>query len=230
MFGHDPYAAKAMEYLLGIGFLFLFAAFWQYVVGGASALTARVPARARQKLTEIADMFRVPDGVMFHPGHAWARAEAGDVVAVGIDDFAQQLIGPIAKLVPPPVGAMVEQGASALTLAADSKSVDVLSPVTGRVVAVNQAALQSPRAVNNDPYGNGWLIKVRTPRLALDSRQLLTGVPARRWMDSSWEELGAMMTPELGTIMHDGGTPIAGFARGIDPTGWDAIARRFLLS
>lgn len=143
MFGQDPYILKAIEYLLGVGFLVCFAFFWRYAVGGAAGAVAS-PAGRRVPLP-VSDMFRVPAGVMFHPGHGWARAEAPDLVSVGLDDFAQQLVGPIAQVSLPQVGAALEQGARGWRLAADSKAVDMLAPVTGRVAAVNTRVLQVPR-------------------------------------------------------------------------------------
>lgn len=230
MFGHDPYAAKAIEYLLGIAFLLLFAGFWQYVMGGTRLAPLHLVEQARRRLPQIADMFRVPDGVMLHPGHAWARVEAPDLVTVGVDDFAQQLVGPIDRVSLPSPGARVHQGAPALGLRADSKLIPVLSPISGRVVAVNAGAVGAPHAVNDDPYGDGWLLKVRPYKLPVDSKQLVSGDRARQWVSASWDDLSKMLSPELGTIMHDGGMPVAGLARGIDPERWDEIARRFLLS
>ncbi len=229
MSGLDVYTVKAIEYALGLGFLLLFAGFWRYATTDARPAVRRVAVRARRSVP-MADMFRVPDGVLFHPGHAWARADGGGVVTIGLDDFAQQLLGPLAGVVHPEMGATVRQGGRAVTLRADSKSVDLLSPVSGRVVAVNDAAARAPHAINEDPYGRGWLIKVQAPQLTTDRRQLLAGTHAQRWMSASWEDLAAMLTPELGTTMHDGGTPVHGFARGIDEAQWDEIARRFLLS
>jgi glycine cleavage system H protein len=224
----DPYVTKALEYLLGIGFLVLFVFFWRYATGGTGiAVPATVRARVRAPL---ADMFRVPDGVMFHPGHAWAMAQASDTVTVGMDDFAQQLVGRIKAVALPSVGTTLEQGMHAWRLQADGKSVDMLSPVSGKVVAVNEAVLEDPAAVNRDPFGRGWLIKVQSPRWVTNSKQLLAGPAARRWTDTSWEQLSSMFAPELGTIMHDGGAPVTGLARGVDEENWDAVARQFLLS
>ncbi len=228
MFGHDPYAARALEYGLGLGFLVLFAAFWRYAMAGTAVSMERIAERVRRALP-LGEMFRVPDGVMFHPGHAWARADGG-VVTVGMDDFAQQLVGPIAGITAPAIGTAIQQGSRLATLRADSKTVDLLSPVSGEVVAVNDEAAGMPRAINDDPYGRGWLIKVRTPSWPVERKQLLQGSMARRWMSSSWDELSTMMTPELGTIMHDGGTPVHGLARAIDESRWEEIAGRFLLS
>jgi len=214
--------------LLVLGYLVLFVAYWQlFAARRPKTALAPVPVVERPPAD---DMFRVPDGLLFHPGHAWARPEGRDVVAVGIDDFARQLVGPVAGVGLPAVGARLEQGVAAMTLKANSKMVDVLSPVTGRVIAVNPEALGAPHAINGDPYGSGWLLQVEAARLGIDSRQLLSGAAARHWMSSSWEELSAMLSPELGTILHDGGMPLDGFARGIDHEHWDQVACRFLRS
>lgn len=230
---HDPYLAKALEYLLGIAFLVLFSGFWRYATGGANvaertAVRVKPPARL-----PLLDMFRVPQGVMLHQGHSWARplgAHAPGVVSVGMDDFAQQLVGPLSAVHLPNVGTTLEQGVPGWQLRTDGKSVAMLSPITGKVLEINEAALRSPRTVNDDPYGRGWLLKVESPRLTADTKQLLAGRAARDLMASSWDDLSAMLSPEVGMVMHDGGVPVHGFARGIDHENWDSVARRFLLT
>jgi glycine cleavage system H lipoate-binding protein len=230
---HDPYLAKALEYLLGIAFLVLFSGFWVYATGQpkvAERLPAAVKLPARLPLL---DMFRLPEGVMLHPGHAWARplgAHAPGVVAVGMDDFAQQLVGPLASVKLPPVGSSLEQGSRGWQLMADARPVDMLSPITGRVLEINEAALRRPATVNEDPYGRGWLMKVESPRLGVNTKQLLAGRAARDLMSSSWDDLSAMLSPKVGLVMHDGGAPLTGFARALDEQNWDAVARRFLLT
>jgi glycine cleavage system H lipoate-binding protein len=228
---HDPYIAKAMEYLLGITFLVLFTGFWRYATGGANvAEPAVVRATLRLPRLPLLDMFRVPEGVMFHPGHAWVRADAPGMATIGMDDFAQQLVGPIKALNLPAIGTSVEQGTRGWRLKADSKSVDMLSPLTGRVVAINQEALENPTSVNEDPFGRGWLMQIEAPRLVANEKQLLRGRAARDLMSASWDELSSMLSPEVGLVMHDGGAPVNGFARGVDEQNWDVVARRFLLT
>jgi glycine cleavage system H lipoate-binding protein len=230
---YDPYVAKALEYLLGIAFLVLFAGFWRYATGRATVTEpARVAVKPPVRLP-LLDMFRIPEGVMVHPGHSWVRplgAHAPGVVAVGLDDFAQQLVGPLGGVELPAVGATLQQGEHGWRLKADARSVPVVSPITGRVLEINEAALANPRAVNDDPYGRGWLMKVESPRLTTNTRQLLAGRAARDLMTSSWDDLSAMLSPRVGQVMHDGGVPVNGFARALDEENWDTIARRFLLS
>jgi glycine cleavage system H lipoate-binding protein len=217
---------KGVEYLLVIGYLLLLIPLSKLLFAErARTAAARVAARGPAD-----NMFQVPKHLMFHEGHTWARLDGRNRVAVGLDDFARQLVGPLEQVELPEVGARVEQGTPAMALAADDKKVNVLSPVTGRVTAVNPAALRKARAVNDDPYGTGWLMEVEVPNVGPDSRHLVTGRAARQLMSNSWEELSGMFTPELGMILHDGGTPVDGFARVIDGQHWDEVARRFLRS
>jgi glycine cleavage system H protein len=223
---HDPYVAKALEYLLGVVFLLSFVGFWQFVNGEGAVALERVRAWAGQ----LSELFRLPADVFFHPGHAWARSEGDGVITLGLDDFAQQLVGPISGIALPAVGTALQAGARAWSIEADAKRVDMLSPVTGTIIAVNSAVAREPGLVNDDPYGGGWLAKVRVPRSSTALRALMSGQAARAWMDRVASDLTAAFTPELGLVSQDGGVPIHGFARAISEEHWDDVARRFLLS
>jgi glycine cleavage system H lipoate-binding protein len=147
-----------------------------------------------------------------------------------MDDFAQKLVGEVSGVKLPEVGARLGQGEKAWSLVADSKSVDMLSPVDGIVVAVNEQMAATPGRLNQDPYGDGWLLRVKSPRLTANLKQLLSGSLAKRWMEEVCETLRMMMDPELGRVYQDGGLPIDGMARGLNPSGWDAVARTFFLT
>jgi hypothetical protein len=112
----------------------------------------------------------------------------------------------------------------------DGKRVDVLAPITGKVVAVNADVLGQPTLVNDDPYGRGWLMKVQAPRGLSALRDLMSPAAARRWMEGVCSRLIATMSPDLGHVYQDGGTPVHGLARSIDEAHWDDVARRFLLT
>lgn len=223
------YSTKALEYLIAVAFLLLFIPFWRFVsaerVAGRVAV-AEIPRRLGQAL----DWFLVPDRVYFHPGHAWAKVGDGGLVTVGMDDFAHKLVGDVSALRLPEVGSRIGQGERGWSLVSASKSVDMLSPVDGIVVAVNEEALRSPERLKRDPYGEGWLVRVRAPRLAANLKQLLSGTSARRWMEEVCDALWAMMNPDLGRVYQDGGLPMHGMARSLDPARWDEVARRFFLT
>lgn len=226
MFTHDPYAMKAVEYLVGLGFLALFVLFWQFVNGEAALQTAP----ARNWAAQFSEWFRVPDGFAFHRGHGWARPELTGVLTLGIDDFAQHLVGPLAAVHLPQPGAVLQGGNPAWSLEVDGKRLDVLAPVSGTVVAVNTDVLDQPTLVNDDPYGRGWLVKIQAPRGLAAMKDLMSAAAARRWMEQLSHNLTAAMSPDLGHVYQDGGMPMHGIARNIDEAHWDAVARRFLLT
>jgi glycine cleavage system H protein len=231
MTGHEflsGYPAKLMEYGLAVGYLVLFIPFWRYVHGAKAERKRAVvhaPARAVEA-SGIAGWFHVPENVHLHPGHTWARMEQDGSVTVGLDDFANKLVGRVATVALPEPGTQVAQGELAVQLAADSRTVGLLSPVDGTVVAVNRASSEEPGRLE-DPYGKGWLFQVKPPRFAANVRQLFSGAAAREWMESVSQALSAQLSPALGHVLQDGGTPVNGIARELDPEHWDEIARKF---
>jgi len=104
----------------------------------------------------------------------------------------------------------------------------MLAPVDGQVIAVNPALGETADAVKQAPYGDGWLMKIKSTKLAGNLKQLMNGQAASRWMDSVCETLGAQMPPmELGRVYLDGGQVVDGIARNLSPDHWDQVARRF---
>jgi glycine cleavage system H protein len=242
------YPAKLMEYCLAISYLLLFIPFWRYVQGGRReatlAMRAAVPARPELAAAVAAfkpagavalprpagaGWFHVPPGVHLHPGHTWARLEPNGLVSVGLDDFAHKLVGP-ATVELPALGAKVLQGEPAFELRDEGRNVPLLSPVDGTVVAVNPASNGNDHGALEDPYGAGWLFKVKAPRLAATLRQLHANAPAHRLLEDAGEALARQMDPELGRVLQDGGTPVHVIALALAGEGWDALARKFFLT
>lgn len=223
----DFLATKGIEYLLVIGYLFALIPFWWLLFGRRARAAAR-PALQLAPVTAMRPWFQVPDGVHFHRGHTWALPIGGGVYRVGIDDFAQRLLGPPKALRLPVVGAELEQGVPGWTLQVDGQSLSLLSPVGGEVVATNDAALLEPSVVCDDPYGRGWLLEVKPKHPEATDVNLLDGSLARAWMDDAASTLSRMMGPTLGPVLQDGGIPVSGFARELAGEHWPRLARELL--
>jgi glycine cleavage system H protein len=102
----------------------------------------------------------VPDNLRYTKDHEWIRVD-GDLATVGITDHAQQELGDIVFVELPKVGAVFEQSASFGSVESVKAVSDVYSPVSGEVVEVNTSLADAPEKVNADPYGDGWIMKLR---------------------------------------------------------------------
>ncbi len=167
--------------------------------------------------------------IYYHQGHSWAMPEGDGLVKVGIDDFARKLVGRIDAIQLPQVGSHLTQGEKAWSLVVGTSSIDMLSPVDGEVVAINENLLSSPGSVSKDPYGQSWLMKVQAPKISVNLKNLLTGGLARKWMEGVRENLLARMDYNLGAVSQDGGVPVDGIARNLDRERWDEIVKEFFL-
>jgi glycine cleavage system H protein len=92
--------------------------------------------------------------------HEWIRPESADKGNMGLTDYAQSQLGDIVFLDLPAVGTKVEQSAKIGEIESVKAVSDVYSPVSGKVIEINQSAVDEPKLVNDDPYGNGWLIRL----------------------------------------------------------------------
>jgi glycine cleavage system H protein len=101
-----------------------------------------------------------PDDLRYHDQHDWARIE-GEVATFGITWYAQDSLGEVVFYDPPQVGAAVEKDASYAEVESVKAVSDVIAPLSGEIVEVNGALADAPERINEDPYGDGWLVKVR---------------------------------------------------------------------
>jgi glycine cleavage system H protein len=101
-----------------------------------------------------------PDDLRYHPEHVWARIE-GDVAVCGITWHAQRPLGEVIFLDPPEVGSTVTRGERYAEIESVKAVSDVIAPISGEVVEANLALGQDPTALNRDPYGEGWIARVR---------------------------------------------------------------------
>jgi glycine cleavage system H protein len=101
-----------------------------------------------------------PDELRYHDEHDWARIE-GDDATFGITWYAQDSLGEVVFYEPPEVGATVQKDSSYAEVESVKAVSDVIAPLSGEVTAVNEALVDAPERINEDPYGEGWLIKVR---------------------------------------------------------------------
>jgi glycine cleavage system H protein len=101
-----------------------------------------------------------PDELKYHREHDWARIDGNEAV-LGITWFAQDSLGELVHFEPPTDGQQIERGASYGEVESVKAVSDVIAPLSGEVLAVNRKIVDEPETVNEDPYGEGWLIRIR---------------------------------------------------------------------
>ena len=107
-------------------------------------------------------MSNIPDNLKYLDSHEWVRVESDGTVTVGISDHAQGALGDLVFVEVPEVGKALSKGGAAAVVESVKAASDVYSPVSGEVIANNSDALSAtPELVNSDPYGQGWLFKIK---------------------------------------------------------------------
>jgi glycine cleavage system H protein len=106
-------------------------------------------------------MSSIPRELKYLDSHEWARVESDGTVTVGISDHAQGALGDLVFVETPEVGRTVTKGGAAAVVESVKAASDVYSPVSGEIIAANEALSATPELVNSDPYGQGWLFKVK---------------------------------------------------------------------
>lgn len=121
----------------------------------------------------------LPDDLYYNvENNVWARKEPDGTVTVGMTAYACALAGEVVAYTPKRVGRGVDLNKSAATVESGKWVGPVKAPVSGEVVAVNEAVSASPRTINADPYGSGWLVKIKPANWDADAASLVTGAAA----------------------------------------------------
>ena len=101
-----------------------------------------------------------PEDLLYHPEHDWARI-ADDQATFGITWYAQDLLGEVVFFDPPTVGTEIKQNEPYTEVESVKAVSDVFAPLSGEIVAVNEALADAPETINADPYGEGWLVRIK---------------------------------------------------------------------
>ncbi|MBO9664879.1 glycine cleavage system protein GcvH [Dokdonella sp.] len=118
-------------------------------------------------------MQEIPGDLKFMKSHEWARVEDKGTVTVGISDHAQGLLGDLVYVELPSVGDTVKAGNAVAVVESVKAASDVYAPVSGEIVAINEALPDKPETINEDAYGDGWLFVIKPDNLAEEQEELL---------------------------------------------------------
>ena len=123
----------------------------------------------------------------YNSNHLWIKENDSGQVTVGMDELGLDSLGEMAYLTLPDVGTPVEMGKAMGTMEAAKMTGEIYAPVTGFVVEKNDAILQNPLLVNEEPYDNGWLVKIEPTNWEDESAGMVTGNYLSAWIDAEIE-------------------------------------------
>jgi glycine cleavage system H lipoate-binding protein len=175
--------------------------------------------------------FKVADGYYYHKGHSWARIEHGGFVRLGVDDFAWRLLGPT-EIALPKIGTKLKPNQMGWSIRREGQAAEVLTPMSGVVMATNQNAVMQPALSRQDPYGKGWLVVIDPlSGLRNKTRSLLFEQKAVVWLRAEVKKLDDLMTQVYGVpLAATGGEIVDDIFENLHDVKWTDLAHQFLLT
>jgi glycine cleavage system H lipoate-binding protein len=174
---------------------------------------ALFPSRTAQEL---------PGGLFVHGGHTWAKLDSSGAMQVGLDGFAQGILGRVDRFELPPDGAKLRQGKPAFAALQSGKRIEFVSPVDGVVCAVNGQINADLAAARKDPYEKGWAFMIRPSNLSRNLKKLRIGAEATAWLEretrsfTEFLSLHRAVPVEVGVTLADGGIHADGIMESMD--------------
>jgi glycine cleavage system H lipoate-binding protein len=172
--------------------------------------------------------FKIPHGYYLHRGHTWVKIEEGSTVRVGLDDFALRLLGPLDRVDAPLLGKEVKQNRDDILLSRSSNTARVQSPISGVVTDINPELRERGSLANQDPYTQGWVMRLHSQNLRQDIKNLMIGEQASQYLDGEIDRLYEVIEEEAGPLAADGGYLGDDIYGNLPQTSWQKLTRQFL--
>jgi len=192
----------------------------------------QAPVQETHEVTAFSDV-HLPRGLFVDRSHSWAWLTESGELRVGADEFLSQAIGGVDSVELPAVGSKVSKGEPLATVSCSGREIVLNSPVNGTVVSTNDTVMRSPMAIENDPYGAGWLASVWPVEHTEALKSLKVGESAVAWLENEVQRfvefLARRTSPELvGATLPDGARPVVGSALALDDEGWQEFRKDFV--
>ncbi|RPI01712.1 MAG: hypothetical protein EHM64_15280 [Ignavibacteriae bacterium] len=183
-----------------------------------------------------ADRFLLPKGFFISKAHTWVELTFAGEARIGVDDFAQKVIGAIERITVAPLGSEIKKGDTLITVSHGNKLLSIPAPITGRVLTVNDSLIADPDRLHQDPYIAGWLAVVAPKNISSELSFLKIADDAAKWLRKEvsrfrdfikvQSQIG--MPAPAGATMLDGGAPLSGVLEHCQENTWHAFQQEFL--
>jgi len=181
------------------------------------------------------ESFILPRGYFFSKAHTWLEILFSGKVYVGVDDFISKVLGKVDAIEILPLGEKVKKGEPIFKIKQGARELTFLSPVTGKITAINPNILESPETILKDPYLNGWILMIEPEDVASEVKNLLIGSEASRWLKNEIKRFREFISreapkfsPTLEPTLADGGLVIKGVLQNVDEKTWEKFEKEFI--
>jgi len=181
------------------------------------------------------ESFILPRGYFFSKAHTWLELLFSGKVYVGVDDFISKVLGKVDAIEILPLGEKVKKGEPIFKIKQGARELTFLSPVTGKITAINPNILESPETILKDPYLNGWILMIEPEDVASEVKNLLIGSEASRWLKNEIKRFREFISreapkfsPTLEPTLADGGLVIKGVLQNVDEKTWEKFEKEFI--
>ena len=229
---YNLFQTKGIEYIIIIAFLLLIIPFWRLL-----NKPLKVPARVRNAFKTLsASVLRVPQGIFFSNNHTWAHMQKSGDARIGLDDLLLHLTGGVRVVMLKNPGNTVIKGDVVSEIDHEGKKLIIISPVSGKITAVNNILEDDPSVLNSDPYGKGWLYSIKPTEWLAEAGGFHFAAEASTWLRTELERFRDFMaasvsrnTPEMNAVyLQDGGELIDNPLSAMPDEVWKDFQEEFL--
>jgi glycine cleavage system H protein len=206
---NNIFETKGIEYLIIITFLVLIIPFW-IIINRKATIKKQI-----QKAFGIlsSNILRVPQGIFYSRNHTWTHLEKSGNAAVGLDDLLLHLTGEVKFRYLKKPGNFINKGELLADIVQNNKLLQIFSPISGRISDTNTTLLDNPGILNEDPYGEGWIYKIKPSDWISETDSYFMAEGAIAWLKTELERFKDFLadslkrySPETTTvILQDGG-------------------------
>lgn len=228
---HNIFDTKGIEYIIIIAFLLLIIPFW-IILNKRREIAAQIRIAAAFTL----DLLKIPRGLRYSPQHVWTYMDKSGNAEVGLDDFLAQLTGEIRFSLLKNEGEEIEKGGLLAVIEHQGRQLKVISPLSGKVLAVNPLTADNPTALQYDTYGKGWIYRIEPVNWNAETERYYTGEEAKGWFSSELKRLKDFMATAAAryrgegapVILQEGGELKGQPLSDLPPEMWQDFQREFL--
>jgi len=228
----DIFDTKGTEYLFVIAYLLILIAFWRLIKNPA------VLSSVKKAINTIsAGALRIPQGIFFNRNHTWAHLSETGEAKVGLDDFIQHITGRVHLTNLKEPGDIIDKGDLLTVIDQGGKQLKVYSPISGKITNTNEVITEDPELINEDPYDQGWLYKIKPKNWRKDTSSFMMADEAVEWSEKEMTRFkdflmfGAMnkYSPETSMVMlQDGGEIRDNVLSDLPAEVWEEFQQEFL--